>query len=228
VTSRNVIVGLASAFSLLVGVGVGHWLIDGRPADRPALDATPAGDPAATEEMLAVLKELRSSLEALTRAFEQRRVSETSVPVASQREAAESAPRQELDSDALASALRALAVAIGELPTRPGAERVAAPEELKTPAWVDRESAFAATGLRQAAESGEVDGGPAEQAFRVRHLFKTYQDVLSMYGAPDSIQVHNSLREWEYENSSARGSETFSFWFDEGTVIEAGYNCSWK
>ena len=126
----------------------------------------------------------------------------------------------------MASALLALSDAIRSL--REGAHAVEEPDtaELVIPARVDREAVILATGIRQVALSGNedlLDG--AQRAFRIRHLFKTYQEVLSTYGAPDTILVNGPIREWQYRNRLDKYQESFGFSFDNGTVCEAWYNC---
>jgi hypothetical protein len=217
-------VGLASALSLLAGLALGGWLLDeGRLARSAPTVPAPGGSPGDSAELLSVLRGLERSAEALVQAIEALPVQRAAAEPVQRREATGDSPAA--DASELAAALLALSDAIRGL--RQGTRAVDRPPavELVTPAWVDRDAAFVAAGLRQAALSGnEQSLESAELAFRVRHLFRTYQQVLSTYGAPDDIQVDEESTLWTYENSLDGNEEQFRFWFADGAVFQVDYD----
>src|SRR5262245_28029258 len=182
--ARLASVALVAGFSLVAGLGAGRFLFH-----EESRAPTPAGAPAPVPaELLELLRELQRSVDALTGAIESAaRTPSVAVREPVTDESAASATPQP-DSRELSAVLRELSAAIAGLPR--GATKESTPEELKIPARVDRDAAFAAWHVRETANADQAVRQQAIGAFRVAHLFRSTQDILSTYGAPEGIDLH--------------------------------------
>jgi hypothetical protein len=221
--NQGLLVALSSALAFGAGLGLG-LTFHGTAGNAPTLDEPLSMNSAHADELTLLLKDVHRAIELLT-AEVQRHAGEPLTPVSdsSQRrlpDAAAPAP----DSTELAGALKSLADALRELRTSEGAAMGKRTEELVKPPFVDREAAFAATGMERASAAGEAALASADAAFNHSHMFMTSQAVLSRYGTPDHISFEDSGEVWVYELPREGGSVYFTIRFHQGTVFECEFS----
>ena len=216
--------GLLGALSSALAFGAGLWLgfsFHGSAGGAPTLDEPLPMASARSDEMTLLLKDVHRAIELLT-ADVQRHPGEPMTPVSdsSQRRLPDaSAPAT--DSTEIATALKSLADAVRDLYAHGGAASATRREELVKPISVDREAAFAATGMERAAAVGKEALEVAQATLNRSHMFLTNQLVLSRYGTPDYINYEDTDEKWIYVLSRENGAHAYTFKFHDGTVFES-------
>ncbi len=220
--SRGLVLALSCALALGVGLALGlssQWIAGSKAALAESVPAV-----AQSEEMTLLLKDVHRAIDLLTAEI-QRRGGEPMAPAveSSQRRLPDaSAPAP--DSTELAAALKSLADAVRDLRVGAGTASGTRAEQLVKPVFVDREAAFAATGMERAAASGKKALELALVALNHSHMFLTNQAVLSRYGTPDSIHFEDSDEVWMYELPREEGNEEFTIKFHQGIVFECDFD----
>lgn len=220
--------GLLLALPCVLAFGAGlasGWLLHAGANERAPLAApSPASAPLPSEELAPLLRDLRRALEALTAEVGRREgaVAPAGAEPSQRRLPEESAP----DAKDLASALKSLADAVQDLRAARTETAATRREALVPPPFVDKESAFAATGMERLL--GPDLQPTNDQAFEAArnelnhsHLFLTTQAVLARYGMPDFRDFDGSSESWSYVLPRENGALVFTFRFHEGTV----FNC---